>query len=72
MAKKPAKRKSSSRSGDVPIAVPSVDNETLRIRKIDNGYLLCRDGTKKGKYFSHEEFSPTKPVITASTPKVGR
>ncbi len=49
-----------------PIAVPSGDTESVRIRAISNGYLISREGTKRGKYFTHEEFSPTKPQISAA------
>lgn len=70
MSKRPAKRKSTR---SIEVAAPRGDSETLRIRQISNGYLIIRDGSKRGKYFNHEEFSPTRPVITASTPvKPGR
>jgi hypothetical protein len=50
----------------VNIAPPVGDNESVRIRQISNGYVISRDGSKRGKYFQHEEFSPTKPVISAA------
>ncbi|ACI52214.1 hypothetical protein Gdia_2469 [Gluconacetobacter diazotrophicus PA1 5] len=49
-------------------SAPSSDSESVRIRKISNGYLIARSGTKRGQYFEHEEFSPTKPTITATAP----
>lgn len=51
-------------------AVPSSpsDSESVRIRPIANGYIIAREGVRRGKYFTHEEFSPTKPVITAGAP----
>lgn len=52
-------------SGALHVAAPREDSESVRIRKISNGYLICRDGVKRGKYFSHEEFSAARPVITA-------
>jgi hypothetical protein len=45
------------------------DRESLRIRSISNGYIIAREGVKKGKYFSAEEYSPEKPVLTASIEK---
>lgn len=65
MAKRPTKRNASR---PVSVSAPHGESETLRIRQISNGYLICRSGTKRGKYFDHEEFSPSKPVITASAP----
>ena len=71
MAKRPTKR--GSRNASVPIAVPRGETESLRIREISNGFLITREGTKRGKYFSHEEYSPTKPVITAgAAPKTAK
>lgn len=52
-------------SGALQVAAPREDSESVRIRKISNGYLICREGSRRGKYFTHEEFSPAKPVITA-------
>lgn len=56
----------------VSVSAPSSDNESVRIRKISNGYLIARSGTKRGQYFEHEEFSPTKPVISATAPEKAR
>jgi hypothetical protein len=57
-----------ARAAGKGMAVPSDQGESVRIRKISNGYLISREGVKRGKYFTHEEFSPTKPVITAGAP----
>ena len=56
------------------ILVPASQNESIRIRKIDNGYIVSRDGMdKKGNYKQSEVFSPTKPdVIIGTEPKLRR
>jgi hypothetical protein len=59
-----AKPKSAGRS--VSIAPPVGDNESVRIRQISNGYLISREGSKRGKYYQHEEYSPSKPQISAA------
>ena len=51
------------------ISAPSTDSESVRIRKITNGYIVAREGTKRGKYFSHEEYSAEKPMISTAAPK---
>jgi hypothetical protein len=47
------------------VPVPTGDTESVRIRQISNGWLISREGMKRGKYVQHEEFSATKPSITA-------
>ena len=56
------------------IPMPSTQSETVHIRKIDNGYIVSRDGMdKKGNYKQSEVFSPTKPdVIIGTEPKPRR
>ena len=55
------------------VAVPGGMSESIRIRPISNGFLITRSGTKAGRYTETEEFSPTKPVITAEpAPKRGK
>lgn len=69
-AKRPKRR-----LGGTPVAVPVPhgSTESLRIRQISNGFLITREGQKRGKWFSTEEYSPTKPVITAAAaPKAPR
>ena len=43
---------------------------SINVRKIANGYLIEKSGTRRGKYFSHTEYSPGRPVISASSNKV--
>jgi len=48
--------------------VPSNENETVRIRKIENGYVITHECySKKNGYTSKECFSPQKPVISAKS-----
>lgn len=65
-----AKRKT-RRGGSGQIAVPSPTNqqESVSIRKIKNGYLISRSGSRRGKYFTEDEFSPGRPAVMASIPK---
>lgn len=70
MAAKPKRKKARRRSaGEVSVAPPHGESETLRIRQISNGYVISRSGMKRGKYVEHEEYSQTKPIITAGVPK---
>jgi hypothetical protein len=64
-------KRSKSRSGSRAIAVPAPPNEqeSVSIRKIANGYLISKSGTRRGKYFTHEEYSAGRPVVTAAAPK---
>lgn len=64
-----ARKAKSSRS---TVSMPSDDRETVSIRKIKNGFLVERSGSKRGKYFRDEEFSATKPVLTAAPVKGGK
>lgn len=70
MAKRP-KRNGRTR-GAVGIPAPHGESESVRIRKISNGYLITRSGMKRGKYVEHEEFSAGRPVITAQVAKPAR
>jgi hypothetical protein len=48
--------------------VPETQNETLRIRKIDNGFIVSRSGVdKKGNWKESETFSPVKPAVVIGT-----
>jgi len=51
------------------ISGPVSENQSIRIKKIENGYLVCRDQMTKTGYSQTETFSPTKPVITIGSPK---
>ncbi len=43
------------------IAAPSGDM-SVSIRKISNGFIIRRSGSRRGKYIEHEEFSATDPL----------
>jgi len=64
-----AKKRRSRASGAIAVPAPPTESESVRITKISNGYLIEKSGTKNGKYFSHQEYSPGRPVIAASIPK---
>lgn len=64
-----AKRRRSSSGTPVSIA-PTDQRETVSISKIENGFLIEKSGVKRGKYYSHREFSPGKPSVVATVPKV--
>ncbi len=50
------------------VPMPESDRESIRIRKIDNGFIVSRDGMdKKGNWKQSETFSPTKPVVQIAT-----
>ena len=75
MAKKPARKRAPPSSIGLADAVaPPKDRETVRIRRIDNGYITSREGVKKGRYFETEKFSPTDPLkpARAETKKPGK
>lgn len=63
-----AKRRKRSRSGSIAVPAPPTESESVRISKISNGYLIEKSGVKRGKYFSHQEYSAGRPVISASAP----
>jgi hypothetical protein len=49
----------------VPMAMPSSPRESLRIEKIDNGYLAHHSGSDgKGNYHEKTVYHPTAPKIT--------
>lgn len=58
-------KRARSRGRSIAVPAPAQESESVRIRKISNGYLISRSGTRRGKYFEHEEYSPGKPVVTA-------
>ncbi len=61
MARKAApKAVSALASFDMP--VPK-DHENVSYRKIDNGYLVNRDGVKSGKRFSAEFYTNRAPRV---------
>lgn len=63
-----AKKTRHSRS--VPVAIaPTDERETVSISKIKNGYLIEKSGSKRGKWYSHREYSATKPVVAATVAK---
>jgi hypothetical protein len=49
--------------------MPSDERESLSVRKIDNGWLIERSGSRKGKWFNSTEFSADKPSLVASPVK---
>ena len=55
-----------------PMAMPSDDRESVTIRKITNGFLIERSGTRKGEYYSEQEYSPSKPQLLAAPAKKGK
>jgi hypothetical protein len=61
-------RRRSTGGNAIPVPARSDESESLRIRPISNGYLITRSGQKRGKYFEHEEYSASKPVVTATVP----
>ena len=69
---KGARSRRSRGSGLVSVSSPNSDSESVRIRKISNGYLILREGAKRGKYFSHEEFSAQRPQILAAPASAAR
>ncbi len=68
MAAKAKRRKTRSHSSDTACAVPS-DESRVSIRKIDNGYLVERSGTRAGKYFSRTVYSKTDPLRAGKVTK---
>ena len=62
MAKKPTRRR------NIAIPAPASQSESVSIREISNGYIIERSGTRRGKYYSHQEYSAGRPVITAAAP----
>lgn len=65
---KKSKRSRTAR-GMMAVAAPPNEQESVSIRKISNGFLISKSGTRRGKYFSHEEFSAGRPVVVASASK---
>jgi hypothetical protein len=41
------------------------DRQSVTVDKIKNGFLITRDGVRKGEYFSEREYSPTDPLAPA-------
>jgi len=50
-------------------AAPKADRESVSVRKIHNGYITTRLGTKDGAFFKHESYSRSQPVVSATAPK---
>ena len=48
----------------IAVPAPAGPSESVQIRKISNGYLITRSGTRRGKYFSEDEYSAGRPVIS--------
>ena len=63
------RRRTSSGSRAIAVAAPKDERESINVRKIANGYLIERSGTRRGKYFSHTEYSQGRPVISATAAK---
>jgi hypothetical protein len=57
---RPPKFKSALIGFSMPV---SKDHENVSFRKIDNGYIVRHDGTKGGKHFEREFFSPKAPKL---------
>ena len=62
------KRRKKRASGNIAVPAPPTESESVRISKISNGYLIEKSGMKRGKYFTHQEYSPGRPVISANVP----
>jgi hypothetical protein len=58
-----------SRGTSIGVPAPADERESVSIRKIANGYLIEKSGTKRGKYYSHTEYSPGRPMIAAAAPR---
>ena len=63
------KRKRSGRATQMAVPAPPNEQESVSIRKIANGYVISRSGMRRGKYFTHEEYSAGRPVVTAAISK---
>lgn len=63
MARKAAPR------GQTLAAAPSGDSESVRIRKIENGWLISRSSVVRGRYKETEHFSAERPTVTAPATK---
>jgi hypothetical protein len=64
-----AKRKNRRRSNEIAVRAPQSQNESLSVRQISNGFIIERSGVKRGRYFSHQEYSAGRPVISAAAPR---
>jgi len=49
--------------------MPVEDRESVSVRRIKNGWLISRSGTRRGDYYSEDEFSSAKPQLLASPVK---
>lgn len=67
--KAPAKAASALATFNIP--VPK-DQESVSYRKIDNGYVVRRDGVKGGKHFNEEFYSSRQPRIAAKPNRRGK
>ena len=64
MAKSKAKKANGPVLGEVALAMPARPrSETVRIRKISNGWLICRETCGPDGYKESEVFSKQKPNL---------
>jgi hypothetical protein len=68
MAKK-RKAKPKTDSPTIESSPGPANRMSLSVRQIKNGYLVNKHGSKDGKYFDEEFYTPNAPQITAATPK---
>jgi len=62
-AKPKAKSKRKRRgNGAAEVAPPSSDNSSVTVRRIQNGFLVERQFSRRGRYHSETHFSPTDPI----------
>lgn len=45
------------------------DRESVSVRKIHNGFITTRLGTRDGKFFKSEQYSRRQPVVETAVPK---
>lgn len=62
VAKGKAKSKSSKPEA-LSAGAPSNAQQSISIRKIDNGYVTSMSGYRGDKYFQRESFSKAKPKV---------
>lgn len=71
---KDAKRKSSPKASQPKaIAMPSSQNESISVRKIDNGFIVRHSSSgKDGSYKEREMFTPKKPNLDVAKMAKGK
>jgi hypothetical protein len=62
---KPKRRRSTGNAVSL-VPTPHGANESVRIRQIKNGWIITRESSKRGRYVSVDEFSPTRPSVVAA------